>query len=888
MDRVSALVVTMLLCAGAAAAGAADPGEPRDVRMLDEGWRFVQDDALSAEAALRANGATWRAVRLPHTWNAEDAASLKAGDYKRGVGWYRLEFDSPKRGARHWLEFGAASLVADVWLNGEKLGQHKGGFTKFRFDVTERLKPAGANVLLVRVDSSEPQKEDDPTAIAPLGGDFNVSGGLYRRVALVSTADPVHIALGDMGSTGVYAATSSIANGDAVVRVRTKLEGDLKAGSRYAVRAALVDGDGRVAATAEQAASTREISQTLNLAKAHLWQGIDDPYLYQLVVEVLRDGTAIDRVTQRFGIREMRFDANEGFFLNGRNLRLRGVAMHQDFLGKAWAVSDEDLDESFALVREVGANAVRLGHYPFSDHALEKADALGLVAWAETALGLGTTVQKCSTYPASRAFVDNAKAQLSELIRQQYNHAAIATWSVGNETTARQNNCGDQPFDNVRPVLRELHAVAKAEDPGRPTVYAEFGYDMDKRKGVYATENITDLLAINRYYAWYTQPFTDFSPLLDAMHGRAYRQPLGVSEYGAGAAISHHTDNPLGGPPDVRSAPPGQTSYQPEEYAAYAHEENYRLLAGKPYLWGTFVWNMFDFGSAHRNEGDVLGVNTKGLVTFDRKTRKDPFFFYKANWSREPVTYIASRRHTERAQAIIDVKVYSNAEAVELAVDGVAVARKSAEECPLAVCVFKDVRLRDGENTVTATGRHGNRIVADTARWRLDAAGVDIAAGWVASGYVAANGQRFGSDDFFLGGEGRKVERQKQADMGPENLAGAGATRFAGTRDILLYQHFRAGTFAYQIPLENARYEVTLGFVEPQASVAPGARVFDVLANGKPALQRFDVAAAAGGSDDAVVTRRFPVEVTEGRLTLDFVPSLGEAVVSTISVRRAR
>jgi beta-galactosidase len=705
-------------------------------------------------------------------------------------------------------------------------------------------------------------------------------------MSLISTPDPVHIELGDLGGPGVYATAASIAGGNAEVQVRTKLKSDARGAGRYLVRASLVERDGKSAQRGEQAVTLQpgarqEVSQTLKVRKARLWQGIEDPYLYRLVVEVLKDGKPIDRVAQRFGIRELRFDANDGFFLNGRHVRLRGVAMHQDFLGKAWAAGNEEFDTSYALIREIGANAVRLGHYPFPQYALEKASELGLVAWAETALGLGTTVKSCSDYPPSRQFVDNAKQQLQELIRQQQNHAAVALWAVGNETTARQKGC-EKPYDNLRPLLRELHELAKQEDPSRPTAYAELGH-RDDRQGFAATEGITDLFATNRYFLWYSEPFSELPVWLDRLHRLAYKQPFAVSEYGAGAAISHHTDNPLGGPPDVYSAPLGQTSWQPEEYASWAHEENYRVMSGKSYLWGSFAWNMFDFGSANRNDGDVLGVNTKGLVTFDRKTRKDPFFFYKANWSREPVTYVTGRRYTDRAYALTNVKVYSNADLVRLSVNGKTFATRTARDCPMATCVFRDVRLRRGENVVEAEGRHGGKRVTDTVRWALETDEVNIAAGWVASGYVSSEGRRFGSDDFFLGGEARKSAKQEEAS--PENFAAAGATRFAGTQDPLLYQHFRAGSFAYDIPLENGRYEVTLGFVEPDAKAAAGARVFDVAANGRRVLEGFDVVKAAGAAGSAV-TRQFAVDVSNGRLMLDFMPTRGEAVVSVIAIRR--
>lgn len=259
-----------------------DTTEVRTTLSLGTNWKFVQDDALTDAAALESTGATWQTVNLPHTWNAHDAATLKASSYKRGIGWYRLEFATPPAGSRHWLEFGAASLVADVWLNGQKLGRHKGGFTAFRFDVTGRLVDAGKNVLLVKVNNSAPKKEDDDTAIAPLGGDFNVSGGLYRHVSLISTADTVHFDLADLGGPGVYANTTSIADGNATVHVRAKLKSDSNRDGDYIVRASLLLPDGPVAQNNEARVSLKaggnlEVPQDLRITNPHLWQGSRTP-----------------------------------------------------------------------------------------------------------------------------------------------------------------------------------------------------------------------------------------------------------------------------------------------------------------------------------------------------------------------------------------------------------------------------------------------------------------------------------------------------------------------------------------------------------------------------------------------------------------------------------
>lgn len=875
---------------------ARSPGELRRVQPLMEGWKFVQDDRLSDAAALAASGDDWQTVSLPHTWNAEDAASLDSTSYVRGLGWYRLEFPTPAQGVRHWLEFGAASLVADVWLNGQHLGQHRGGFTAFRFDVTDVLSPAqadaeGGNVLLVKVNNRAPEDEGSVTAIVPLGGDFNVSGGLYRHVELISTPAAAHLALDDLGGPGVYATTTTIVapvrgpegtlQSDANINVRAKVSSEAEAAGEYIVRISLLDASGSVAGRSERSVQLDgqtdvEVSQDIMVAPARLWHGLADPYLYQLVADlVTADGTVIDRVVQSFGIREMRFDPDAGFSLNGEPMRLRGVSMHQDHLGKGWALQKEDFDTSLGFFTDIGANAIRLAHYPYAEYPLERISALGLLAWAEAALGMQTTVEDCAAHDASEEFAENALEQLSEMIRQQYNHAAIAMWSVGNESTITQDRCGET-YDNITPLLRAMHERAKREDPSRPTTYAAFADSPVPEEQAFPTTGITDLYATNRYYLWYNQAIDEMSQVLDELDANV-SQPLAVSEYGAGGAITHHTDNPRGGVPEVRSAPEGEVSYQPEEYAAYAHEENYRILASKPYLWGTFAWAMFDYGTARRREGDMSGVNTKGLVTFDRMTRKDPYYFYKANWSGEPVTYIVGRRHTERPYPVTDVKVYSNSQVVELTVNGMPVALMTADQCEQRACLFEDVRLQMGPNTITATGNHGGQLVADSVEWNFEAEAIRIAAGRLATGYVASDGARYGSDEFFSGGQvGNVLATERDLPGGPAEVR--------NTNDPLLYKYLRRGEFRYEIPLESGRYDVRLGFMEPRDADSDRDKdVFDVIANGDTVLESFDVLEAAGAARTAV-TRRFSVEVGSDGLVLEFDPRQGEALVSVIEI----
>jgi beta-galactosidase len=887
--------------ADAAATVAAAPSAPdlRSTTPLDRGWKFLQDDKLTDAEALQANGVAWQPVDLPHTWNAKDAAGTDiTKPYKRGIGWYRLEFDTPAKGARKWLEFGAASIVSDVWLNGKKLGEHKGAFTVFRFDVTDRLARGGKNVLVVKCDNRAPTKSTDPTAIIPLAGDFNMSGGLYRYVSLVATADPVHFDLGDMGGPGVYATTKSISGDGAIVDVRARVKSDATQDGEYTLRASLVGADGQVAQRAERPVSLKagagaQVTQELAVQRPHLWQGVQDPYLYRLVVELTRrDGAPVDRVAQRFGIREMRFDPQQGFFLNGKHVPLHGVAVHQDLLGKAWAISHADMDGLLALVKEIGANTVRLAHYPYAEYVLDRLDELGLVAWAEVPFGIGVTVEPpielgqplpCPTDDATPAFRANARQQLQEQVRQEYNHAAIGMWAVGNETTFLAQDCTSPPHDNVTPVLRELHALAKKEDPGRATTLADFTEDVlpSNQAGYIAVGGITDVWAINQYYLWYGGPVSGLGARLDALHARYPGQPLGMSEYGAGAALSQHTDNPLGGPPEVTNT--GEpVIYQPEEYASYVHEQNYAMLLSKPYMWGTYVWNLVDFGSGLRNEGDLRGVNTKGLVTFDHETRKDPFYFYKANWSREPVTYVTGRRYTHRLYPVADVKVYSNAASVQLSVNGKPVGTMTKERCPLGTCVFPAVALSPGANEIVAVGDHGGNAVRDAVKWTLDARDVNIAAGQLATGFKASRGAVYGSDNFFIGGVGDWLVGKSTSSPPDQDR-----TKVSGTEDPQLFANYRRGAFSYLVPLADGTYSVTLGFIEPAQATAVGNRVFDVVANGEKKLENFDVLAAAGAYRKAV-TRSFTTTVSGGRLELDFKPVRGEAVVSNIAIRNVR
>ena len=871
----------------------------RTTTALNKDWRFVLDDGLTDAQALAASLPNAVPVTLPHTWNAVDAATTAQSTpatplYKRGVGWYRLEFDNATAGSgRKWLQFDAASITADVWLNGAKLGQHRGAFTAFRFDVTGLLKPGG-NVLVVKTDNRAAARDGDVNAIAPLSGDFNISGGLYRGVSLVSTTAPLHIALGDLGGPGVYARTTSVSGADAVVNVVTKLENALQAAGTYTVTSSLLDSEGKAV---RQTATSRvdvkpgepvAVAQDLKLADVRLWQGLADPYLHKLVVEVKdAGGGVLDKVVREFGVRQMRFDSNQGFFLNGRSVPLRGVNMHQDMLGKGWAVSEQDVDRSFALIREVGANTLRMAHYPHSDYAVQQADRLGLVVMAELPFVNASSVTRLAD-PEATGFAENARLQLRELIRQKYDHASVGIWSVGNEVQG-----GDDTQNNVKALFKSLHETAKAEDPGRITTLAnQINRSGDVvRPDAITLTGVTDSFSVNRYFQWYYgQSETQLGDNLDAIHAASPAQPIGVTEYGAGSGLTHHTDDVRGGrvcSSDTSGAT--RICYQPEGYANYVHEKAYGQMNPRAYLMGTWIWNMFDFGSGNRHEGDIGQTNTKGMVTFGREVRKDVFFFYKANWTQTPVTYIAERRHTDRVYRTAPVKVYSNATSTALRVNGVEVARKAAIECPLRVCDFGEVALAAGPNTVSAVGEHAGQSVADTVTWTLSPRNVDnvyIAAGQLTSGFVSSDAllgsNKYGSDKYFQNGELPPLSgRSTVGFSGAVPIAGLGTTTVPETGRV--WDMWREGPdFTYEIPVANGTYKVTLGFVEPTATTA-GARVFSVTSEGAPAITNLDIFAATGAAR-AATARSFTSTVADGRLTLRFVGSTGRALVSNLAV----
>lgn len=678
--------------AAAAFANGQTMQHPQNAIPVTDGWRFIRADVNNAET-IAFDDSKWSQITLPHTWNDKD--TLAGPNYYRGPGWYRIKLAIPDsaKDKRLFIHFEAASLVADVYFNGVHLGQHRGGFTAFCYELTPYIKD-GPNILAVRVDNSP--FEDVP----PLSGDFTVYGGLYRPVWLI-VKNQVCIMPLDYASDGVYVKQTSVSKEEAIIDVTAKVSNGLDKPVSAHLLTFYGDANGvfsvirkGVNAVEIGAGKTVSLNDQIRIKNPHLWNGRKDPYMYNVSVNLVTDAKMGDSLTIPMGFRFYDVDANKGFLLNGEPYPLHGVDRHQDRVGKGWAISCADQDEDANLIMEIGATCVRLAHYPHSNYFLSLCDKAGLVVWAEIPL-----VNQIYNTPA---FAENAKQQLTELIRQRYNHPSIFFWSLYNEL----GNSGKS--DDPRPLLTELQSLAKQEDSTRLTTAAS-NDPSNKWPGV---RKIADLIAWNTYPGWYKPDPTQMVKDIDKYKRDANDKPIGISEYGAGANIKQHEQN-------MKKAPTPGGKWHPEEWQAIVHEENYAAMEARPYLWATFTWVMFDFGSAGRNEGSTPGINDKGLVTADRKTRKDAFYFYKAKWSAEPVVYITSRRHTERTDPNTTVKIYSNCDSVELKVNGQSLGGKTETSR-----VFKwfDIRLKPGLNIIEATATRDGKTYTDKCEWTLSEA----------------------------------------------------------------------------------------------------------------------------------------------------------------------
>ena len=604
----------------------------RSTTKLMKNWQFTGPDGKTTS------------VDLPHTWNNIDGQD-GGNDYWRGTCIYKTRFAAPafdKNTQQVWLQFEGVNASAKVTLNGVEVAHHDGGYSTFRADVTALL--ADSNELIVEADNSKNDR------VYPQKADFTFYGGIYRDVSLL-VVNRNHIALDYLGGSGVQI-TPTVNGANADIEVKTWMEGDgeVEFSIYDAAGAEVLTGKGR--------------DTTVTLEHPHLWDGVRDPYLYTCAVRLVLNGEVQDEVRQRFGVRSFSVDPKRGFFLNGRPYPLHGVSRHQDRKGLGNAITREMHDEDMQLIKELGANTIRLAHYQHDQYFYDLCDEAGMVVWAE--------IPYISEHmPNGR---ENTISQMKELIVQNYNHACIVCWGVSNEITISTKDNRD---------MRDNHHVLN-----------DLCHEMDKTRlttlACYAmcgpfnpVAHITDLVSWNLYLGWYVPGLFLNDLWMDFFHLCYPNRALGFSEYGAEGMPNLHSSHPRRGD-------------HTEEYQAIYHEYMLRCFDRHKWLWATHVWNMYDFAADARDQGGEPGMNHKGLVTFDRKTKKDSFYIYKAWWSDEPFVHICSKRYADRTENEIEVKVYSNQKQVSLYVNGEKLSEQEGEH------IFKFRVKLNGETKVQA------------------------------------------------------------------------------------------------------------------------------------------------------------------------------------------
>lgn len=694
--------------------------ERTSVSVMD-GWKFKYKASDGEKTST--DDSSWQSVNLPHTWNISDGAD-GGNNYAKGEGWYRKQLTIPAEyeGTDIYLEFEGVNqkatlyidgvLVPYVYEDGTESDSHNGGYTTFRYNITDLVTPGSTHLLAVCADNTIDEE------ITPIAGDWTFFGGIYREVWLVSVPK-VHFDMLNYGSDSVFVTATKTSDNEVTgvwnVEVKTVLVNNTDLDASVSVNTVLREpeefvvseyipeeitpfdedtmyGTEIINSVSENitvpANSKVTYTKNFTVTNPRLWNGIEDPYRYQVDVSVT-NGSSTDKVSAYTGFRTFYIDADEGFFLNGNYVALRGVSRHQDRDEMGWAISEKEHGEDFGMIYEMGANSIRLAHYPHDDFFYELCDRYGMVIWAEVPFitDIGGDGDYENMDSIREAYVQNIKEQLIELIRTQYNRPSIMFWGLQNEVRPDYN-------EFMSKLVPALHDLAKSEDPNRLTTFASYhdtAYSWD-----------ADLFAWNFYPAWYGYSTGEFTSYLKNYHNKYPDIPMGISEYGAGGSVKTHTDaDPI---KDAQPDPFGDHVH-PEEYQTYVHKELARQLISEDlkFLWATYVWNMFDFASDSRNEGDRNGINDKGLVTYDREIKKDSFYVYKAIWSDDPFVHIEESRFVTRELEAIPVRITSNCENVYITVNGEKYGETLTND-GAGQFTFENVPLNIGENTVEVVG----------------------------------------------------------------------------------------------------------------------------------------------------------------------------------------
>lgn len=655
----------------------------REVRTFNDGWEFKKTDRFPNNL-----NEGWQPVTIPHTWNDVDM-QMNRNSFYEGPAYYRKTFapDAGLAGKRLYLRFEGVGSVCEVYVNGKFAGNHKGAYSAFAIEITNLLEFGVDNTIAVMADNTA-----RPDVIPVNHRLFGVYGGIYRPVELIIT-DKVSVAVNDYASPGVYISQKNVGKKSASIAVKTKIDSREKSAVNLTLVTTIYESDGRVKARRETPVTVSPqgrnvFEQTFEIRDPHLWQGLEDPYLYRTVVRLERGGEVLDEVVQPLGIRRFELRASDGMCLNDKKVPMYGVCRHQDWLGLGSAISNAHHDADLAIIREMGATTIRLAHYQQSEYFYARCDSIGFMVWAEIPFVNSVTTREG----------DNAKQQLTELIRQNFNHPSIYIWGLHNEVYS--------PAEYTNALTIELNDLAKSEDPDRYTVSVSGYNNIDRPTNLNA-----DIQGINHYFGWYNNRISDIVPWIEGLEKDYADYRIIFSEYGAEANIDHQQEVVS----EVGDCCGFDKKYN-ETFATKFHEIQWAAIANTDVLIGSYIWNTFDFATPMSSQGGVEARNMKGLVTFDRKVKKDPFYWYKANWSAEPVLYLTQRRAVERENRITPVAVYSNVGKPVLTVNGREYVDYRQGTTPVHY-IFEGVELREGENIVTARVIRDGITYKDSIHW---------------------------------------------------------------------------------------------------------------------------------------------------------------------------
>ncbi|MBE8715037.1 beta-galactosidase [Sphingobacterium sp. KB22] len=632
----------------------------------------------------------WEKISLPHTFNKDDMQLDR--NFFEGKAVYKKKFTTVanQQNKRTFIKFEGVGSVAHIYINNNYIGEHKGGYSMFVFEITNSIKYDAENTIVVIADNKA--RKD----VLPINQFlFPMYGGIYRPVSLITT-EKTNFLVTDQASAGIYIRQKNVSSKSADLLIESKLETKEKNIQHAELILEIKDHSGKIIQTQKNPVQispqgTTYLNQKLTVKSPHLWDGVRDPYLYSLTAKIIVNGKEMDNITEPLGIRHFELVAGKGMFLNGKQYPMYGVCRHQDEWGYGSALSFSQHKRDMEMIREMGATTLRLAHYQQSSDMYSLADSLGLLVWAEIPF-----VNRVSYYEN-----DNAKQQMTELVKQNFNHPSIYIWGVHNEVYS------STPDEQVPVLSRELNDIAKTLDPDRLTV-AVSGYNEINRPANLSS----DVQGINHYFGWYGGEIEDLKPWAESLQRDYPEYKVMLSEYGADGNIDIGAEK-VEMPKDVVTG----KSF-PENYQTETHIQQWAIIESHPIIVASYVWNMFEFAVPAWNRGGVNARNLKGLVTFDRKRKKDSFFWYKANWNPEPMIYLANRRDKERTEASTKIQVFSNLEAVTIRVNGKEY--QAVKGVNSRHWVVENVSLNKGENTIVATGKNKNQELSDEMKWNLN------------------------------------------------------------------------------------------------------------------------------------------------------------------------